>query len=222
MRRLATKAHAGQTYGGGAYTDHLAAVEAVLMACGPQGLDVGLWECVVIAAWGHDLLEDTAVTSTAIEECASSTVVDIIRAVTNQPGANRRERHAATYPRMGATPGAVMLKVADRIANMEAACSGMRSSDSTRRSTSRGKATMYLKESADFCAALSGNEASRLLLAGYWTRLDIAVREARSLVGHSQGEGSDVPPGAGHPPGVGHLPSEGSASRTKASRGLER
>jgi len=40
--------------------------------------------------------------------------------VTNEEGKNRSERHAKTYPKVAATPFATLLKLADRVANVEA------------------------------------------------------------------------------------------------------
>jgi hypothetical protein len=48
-------------------------------------------------------------------------VARLVHAVTNEPGQNRRARHAATYPKIReAGDNAITLKLADRIANVEA------------------------------------------------------------------------------------------------------
>jgi hypothetical protein len=46
-------------------------------------------------------------------------VLEIVQAVTDQPGSNRHERHLATYPRIALLEAAVCVKLADRIANIE-------------------------------------------------------------------------------------------------------
>ena len=43
----------------------------------------------------------------------------LVGAVTNEPGENRKVRAALTYSKTRAVPGAVCLKLCDRIANVE-------------------------------------------------------------------------------------------------------
>jgi hypothetical protein len=54
-----------------------------------------------------------------IEAGFGTKVPEIVQAVTDQPGANRHERHRATYPRIAELEPAVCVKLADRIANIE-------------------------------------------------------------------------------------------------------
>jgi (p)ppGpp synthase/HD superfamily hydrolase len=46
-------------------------------------------------------------------------VGELVNGVTNEKGENRKIRAALTYPKIRATKGAVCLKLADRIANVE-------------------------------------------------------------------------------------------------------
>jgi (p)ppGpp synthase/HD superfamily hydrolase len=120
-RSFATRVHAGQTYGDGVpYTVHLAAVEQVLRRFGATD------SALLVAAWLHDSVEDTATTREAVAGAFGERVATLVWAVTNEPGANRRERHEKTLPKTRATPGAVQLKLADRIANVEASAAGRR------------------------------------------------------------------------------------------------
>ncbi len=105
--------HGGQTYGGLPYTHHLAAVESVLRRfhCVDEDL--------LVAAWLHDVVEDTGTKIKEIAEMFGDRVAALVGAVTNEQGENRKVRAALTYPKTRSVPGAVCLKLADRIANVE-------------------------------------------------------------------------------------------------------
>lgn len=111
---FASQAHAGQQYDGGPYTKHLAAVAAVLTRYGVTD------EELLCAAWLHDTVEDTPISVESIEKLFGSRVSDLVWRVTNEEGRNRKERHAKTYGKIAANKDAVTLKLADRIANVEA------------------------------------------------------------------------------------------------------
>lgn len=122
-RDWAGREHAktGQTWAGGRpYADHLNAVEAVLRRFGFSDETNAVHQTLLIAAMAHDLLEDTPVHPSTLRVLLGREVLVLVEAVTNSPGKNRAERHAATYPRIAATPWATVLKVADRISNLEA------------------------------------------------------------------------------------------------------
>ncbi|MBX9691742.1 MAG: HD domain-containing protein [Cyanobacteria bacterium] len=74
-----------------------------------------------IACQGHDLVEDTG---TTLEELAETGFPEqsilMIDGVTDVEGATRSERKKATYPKTRKLPRAVLLKLWDRIANVEA------------------------------------------------------------------------------------------------------
>ncbi len=113
-REFAIKAHGDQKYGGLPYVTHLADVVAVCIRFGIGG-------DIRTAAWLHDLLEDTGTTLTDLYVHGfSAATCNLVVAVTNEPGKNRRERHLKTYPKIRKYgKDAVILKLADRIANME-------------------------------------------------------------------------------------------------------
>lgn len=138
-----------QLYGVLPYTHHLAAVEAVLREYGSS-------DELLIAAWLHDIVEDTDVKIRDIEENFGSTVATLVAAVTSEPGPNRKTRNALTYPKIRETgPEAIRLKLADRIANV---CSGGSSKQ------------MYAKEHGDFRHAL--RDPNDKLNWKMWVRLD--------------------------------------------------
>jgi len=110
--------HGSQTYGGLPYTHHLAAVELVLRRFGygdnhPDDRDL------LTAAWLHDVVEDTGTKLKEVSEMFGDRVASLVGAVTNEPGESRKVRAALTYPKTRSVRGAVALKLADRIANVE-------------------------------------------------------------------------------------------------------
>lgn len=111
--RFAAERHAGQRYGERPYTDHLAAVHAVLAESGytPGALRV--------AAWLHDVLEDTPTTRGEVASRFGEDVAALVWAVTGF-GASRAEQVANVYEKVAALPAAANLKLADRVANVEA------------------------------------------------------------------------------------------------------
>lgn len=77
-------------------------------------------DSVIIAAWGHDLIEDTRVSYNDVRESLGYQAAEIIYAVTNEKGKNRKERaNNKYYEGIVKTPGAVFVKLCDRIANVQ-------------------------------------------------------------------------------------------------------
>ena len=78
------------------------------------------WSDLELACWGHDLIEDTR---TSYNDCRMELgeyVADIIYAVTNEKGRNRKERaNHRYYDLITKTRGATFVKVCDRIANVQ-------------------------------------------------------------------------------------------------------
>ena len=146
---FATIKHRDQKYSNGLpYTHHLAAVAAVAVRYG-YGSDRDMME----ATWLHDVVEDTGTKLKEIAEMFGDRVAELVGAVTNEPGDNRKIRAALTYPKIRSTNGTVFLKLCDRIANVEAG----------------GKLVdMYKKEYEDFKRALyTSGQYDEM-----WARLD--------------------------------------------------
>jgi (p)ppGpp synthase/HD superfamily hydrolase len=101
-------------------------------------------ESVILAAWGHDLIEDTRVSYNDVKDKLGFTAAEIIYAVSNEKGKNRKERaNEKYYEGIRNTPGAVFVKLCDRIANVQySKMTGSRMFD------------MYKKENPDFTLAL--------------------------------------------------------------------
>jgi (p)ppGpp synthase/HD superfamily hydrolase len=74
-------------------------------------------DVIMKAALCHDLLEDTSITYNDLKNQVGEATADVVYDVTNELGKNRRERAERTYPKIAANPLAVIVKVADRIAN---------------------------------------------------------------------------------------------------------
>lgn len=126
VKFFAAVKHGEQKYSNGLpYTHHLAAVEQVARRFFGSEWDVlyGFSALEVYeACWLHDSLEDVkGLKAKDIEEMFGPNVTKLVVAVTNEPGPNRKARHAFTYPKIRAAgPAAVYLKLCDRIANVEA------------------------------------------------------------------------------------------------------
>jgi (p)ppGpp synthase/HD superfamily hydrolase len=111
---FAIRAHGDQRYGEQPYVSHLVAVTHNLRRFGQGRIEL------ICAAWLHDTVEDTQVTVDEVRAAFGDDVAAIVDAVTTQAGPDRTSRNALTYPRIVAIPGAVTVKLADRIANVEA------------------------------------------------------------------------------------------------------
>jgi (p)ppGpp synthase/HD superfamily hydrolase len=72
------------------------------------------------ASFGHDLIEDTRVSYNDVMNQLGQEAADIIYAVSNEKGKNRKERaNHKYYDGIRNTPGAVFVKLCDRIANVQ-------------------------------------------------------------------------------------------------------
>lgn len=139
-RSTASALHAGQRYGQVPYIEHLTHTVNILAICGHTDVET------LCIGWLHDVLEDTATTSEFLRAAGySEAVVNGIDFCTDPESGkhlNRKERKRLTYARqrdliLENKPGVkkgVVVKVADRIANMMAG----------------GKLRMYQREAEDF------------------------------------------------------------------------
>jgi (p)ppGpp synthase/HD superfamily hydrolase len=81
---------------------------------------VTLRDACLVAAWGHDLIEDCRVSYNDVKTHLGQEAADIVYAVTNEKGKNRAERaNEKYYQGIRETPGAVFVKLCDRIANVQ-------------------------------------------------------------------------------------------------------
>lgn len=104
----------GQKYGPHAYSFHLRRTEGVALRFGFRDIVIRK------ACWGHDMSEDLGTTRDEfIAAGFDPAAVDLIMAVTDEPGKTRKERKLKTYPKIRSTPRAIIVKLCDRIANVE-------------------------------------------------------------------------------------------------------
>jgi (p)ppGpp synthase/HD superfamily hydrolase len=149
-RQFAVERHGAQQYGERPYVVHLEAVRAVLRDFGHEGP-------LAVAAWLHDVVEDTATTRDEVERRFGPEVAALVWAVTGV-GADRKARNASAYAKIQQHPAAATLKLADRIANVEASA------------TVPAKLEKYRSEWHGFATALSGLGDARM-----WPRLRRAL-----------------------------------------------
>jgi (p)ppGpp synthase/HD superfamily hydrolase len=113
---FAKEAHGDQKYGEHEYSKHLQDVSDVLTRfC----LDVETYPFLHEAAWLHDTVEDTHISIIDISNNFSNYVSHIVWCVTSDQGDNRKERNSKTYKKIKLNYYAIILKLADRIANVE-------------------------------------------------------------------------------------------------------
>jgi (p)ppGpp synthase/HD superfamily hydrolase len=102
---------------------------------------------IILAAWGHDAIEDTRVSYNDVKEVLGLTAADIVYACTNEKGKNRKERaNDKYYEGIRNTPGAVFVKLCDRIANVQYS-----------KMTKSRMFEMYKKENENFINSLGGH-----------------------------------------------------------------
>lgn len=99
---------------------------------------------IMMVAYGHDLIEDTRVSYNDVVEHLGQEAADIIYALTNEKGKNRKERaNDKYYEGIRNTKGAVFVKLCDRIANVQYS-----------KMTGSRMFEMYKKENDNFIAQL--------------------------------------------------------------------
>lgn len=73
---------------------------------------------VLAACWAHDTIEDTRQTYNDVKKVLGENVADIVYACTTEKGKTRKERQSEKYyESIRNTPGAIFVKLCDRIAN---------------------------------------------------------------------------------------------------------
>lgn len=157
-KAFAIAAHGDQMYGDDKpYSYHLGQVVGVLQRFGVDD------ETLLAAAWLHDTVEDTGTDAITIDNEFGMLVGDLVWAVTNEDGKNRAERHLKTYTKIAAIGvKAVLLKLADRIANVEQCVAEERQD---------GKSNilqMYQMEHPGFVAALRKDRADTEVRMWQW------------------------------------------------------
>ena len=149
-RMVAVKAHSNQSYDEiFPYEKHLDDVVDVLKRFGFSGK-------FIVAGYLHDAIEDDGISYNDINRHFNTEVAEMVYCVTDELGRNRREKKVKTLPKTAGNPDAIILKLADRIANIEHG----------------GKIDMYAKEYQEFKGALYLNTpASGIPMWGHLDKL---------------------------------------------------
>lgn len=106
---------------------------------------------IELACWGHDLIEDTRVSYNDVRQRLGFNAAEIIFAVSNEKGKNRKERaNDKYYEGIRNTPGAVFVKLCDRIANVQYS-----------KMTKSRMFEMYKKENQEFISQLGRMEPAQ-------------------------------------------------------------
>ena len=160
---IAIEAHHGQKYGAFDYDFHLNHVCEIL-------IKFGIYDIIIlISAWLHDIIEDTHWTKDDVEREFGTIIAEVVENVTDAPGKNRKERKAKTYIKIIRDKRSVILKVADRIANIK---------HSLRvRSKHLG---MYIKEHEEFCKQLRNSYDDPILIKMF-DYLDNLIDKAKEI-----------------------------------------
>jgi (p)ppGpp synthase/HD superfamily hydrolase len=169
---FAIAAHIKQSYGTFRYVKHLSDVVEILQHSGfGEGNHYSeraqiLRSGVLAAGWLHDVLEDTTITVEDLLQNFGIYVSDLVWAVTDEPGANRKERKAKTLAKTAAYgQNAIAVKLADRIANVRSS-----------RFYDKKKFKMYREEQGEFERVLMAyGPGSGALLPGMWKLLHEAL-----------------------------------------------
>jgi len=112
-RMVAVKLHASQSYDEiYPYEKHLDDVVEVLKRFGFSGR-------FIIAGYLHDSIEDGAISYNKIKRHFGLEIAEMVYCVTDELGRDRKEKKAKTLPKTASNADAIILKLADRIANIE-------------------------------------------------------------------------------------------------------
>ncbi len=159
---FAAYCHGDQEYGDGQpYMYHVRKAVEVLRRFGFNEVE---HRDIFDATALHDTVEDCPITCQGLfMQGFNPNVINLVYAVTNEDGRNRAERHKKTYGKIFNTENAIVVKLSDRIANVEA----------------KGKVEMYRREYPDFIKVLKGAKTTHPRQVGeMWNHLDSLLIEA--------------------------------------------
>jgi len=152
-RMVSIQAHGNQTYDSiFPYHKHLDDVVDVIKRFGFSGK-------FIIAGVLHDIIEDTSLSYNKVKKYFGIDVAEMVYCVTDELGRDRNEKHLKTLPKIASNPSAIIIKLADRIANIEHG----------------GKVEMYSQEYGEFRRSLFANtptDGKRM-----WDHLDVLLKK---------------------------------------------
>lgn len=129
---VAERAHQNQSYDIYPYMYHVRSVVKIAE-------ELGYDESILIGCMLHDTMEDGRLSYNDIKKHFNKEIAEIVISVTDQIGRGRKEKHDKTYPDLALNWKAVVVKVCDRISNMEHSYK-----------YNKGLFNMYYNESKDF------------------------------------------------------------------------
>ena len=157
-RLVAIKCHGNQDYDGiFPYEKHLDDVVDVLKRFNIVSPEF------ICGGYLHDSIEDGSISYNKIKLHFGFDVAEMVFCVTDEEGRDREEKKRKTLPKTASNPDAVILKLADRIANIEHG----------------GKIKMYAKEYEAFREALYQPDRVAQPL---WDYLDKLLEPKKTLV----------------------------------------
>ena len=109
---VAERAHLNQTYGIFPYMYH---IHRVVKVAERLGYD----DEIIVGCILHDVLEDTPLSYNDILEIFGFEIAEIVFCVTDELGRNRKERKSKTYVKIKGNWKATVVKICDRIGNIE-------------------------------------------------------------------------------------------------------
>ena len=112
-KTLAECLHSKQSYDDKDYIYHIENAVNVLLRF--KIID----ENIIITTYLHDTVEDTQMTFSLIKKYFGEEVCEMVNCVTSEIGLNRKERNLKTYQKLATNKKAIIVKLADRIANVE-------------------------------------------------------------------------------------------------------
>lgn len=151
-RMVAVKAHSNQSYDEiFPYEKHIDDVVDVLKRFGFSGK-------YIVGGYLHDAIEDDGISFNDIKKHFGVEVAEMVYCVTDELGRNRKEKKAKTLPKTASNSDAIILKLGDRIANIEHG----------------GKIDMYAEEYGEFKGALFLN--TPVDAKPMWFHLDVLLK----------------------------------------------
>lgn len=154
---VADKAHANQTYDIYPYGYHIRQVVKIAE-------ELGYDESIIVASALHDTLEDTELSYNDLKKAFGEEVAEIVYCVTDELGRNRKERKSKTYPKIQSNWKATVVKICDRIANMQQS-----------KNYNQRLFDMYKKEHDDFCRSLMCKDHPHSETNKAWQKLNKLV-----------------------------------------------
>lgn len=143
------------------YAYHLAQVVDTAREFMPAGMPDGRRRVLLLSAAMHDTIEDARMTYNdvrrfvaekyGLSEADTAAVAETVYALTDEKGRSRTERHNERYwQTLLATPGAVFVKMCDRLANMRYS-----------RATGSRMYGVYIGEMPGFLRSIAGSADSK-------------------------------------------------------------